>query len=121
VAKVDGSSKALPRPSRGKKAAAPAGAFVITVDGTEYVLDPGAVSALDEDRIRAVTKSRLTLTAVMQSLFAGQGGLSDVAAVAFLGECQAGRNPSWEKIAGSIKATSEITYDVVGEDTSDPE
>lgn len=117
MAKTDGTAKALPRAK--KKAAAPDEAIVITIDGREFILDPGALSALDEDRLRAVTKSKLTLPAVMSSLFAGQGGLSDIAAIAYLAECQAGRAPSWDEIAGSITPLSVVEYDTVG--TSDPE
>lgn len=93
--------------------------LVIVVDGREYPLDPAALSAVDEDRLRAVSASKLTLNAVMQSLESGLGGLSDVAAFCYLSESQAGRAPKWEQIAGSITLTS--TVEMRTEDLSDPE
>lgn len=93
--------------------------LVVVVDGREYPLDPGALSAVDEDRLRAVSASRLTISAVMQSLESGFGGLSDVAAFCYLSESQAGRAPKWSDIAGSITYKSDVELRTEG--LSDPE
>lgn len=120
MAKTDGTSKSLRAPAKEKQTPLPEGAVTLTIDGRDYVLDPSALSARDEDRLRAVTKSKLTLQAVMGSLFSGEGGLSDIAALAYLAECQAGRSPVWDTLAGSITATSDVQFDVVQAD-ADPE
>lgn len=93
--------------------------LVIVVDGREYPLDPGALSAVDEDRLRAVSASKLTITAVMESLRSGLGGISDVAAFCYLSECQAGNAPKWSAVAGSITLASDV--EMSEQDLSDPE
>lgn len=93
--------------------------LVVVVDGREFPLDPGALSAVDEDRLRSVSASKLTISAVMQSLSSGVGGLSDVAAFCYLSESQQGRSPKWSEIAGLVKLTSDVDLRTAGGD--DPE
>lgn len=93
--------------------------LVVTVDGKAYPLDPGALSARDEDRLRAVSASSLTLTAVMQSLSSGAGGLSDIAAFCYLSELQRGLAPKWDDVAGAVRLDSDVQFS--DGDLDDPE